>query len=55
MSERRYGNMKEFVEKLREMGYEEVDLIDTSHGKFMSRREAKWLRLTDSTILFGKK
>jgi hypothetical protein len=35
--------MQAFVEKLRTMGYEEVRLIDTTDGMFMSRREALWM------------
>ena len=30
MSPRRYGDMQVFVQKLRDMGYERVELIDTS-------------------------
>ena len=43
MSERRYGDMQAFVQKLREMGYERVELIDTTTGKFMPPKEAKRL------------
>ena len=43
MSERRYGDMQAFVQKLREMGYERVELIDTTTGKFMTPKEAKRL------------
>ncbi len=43
MSERRYGDMQAFVQKLREMGYERVELIDTTKGKFMPPKEAKRL------------
>ena len=39
MSERRYGDMQAFVQKLREMGYERVELIDTSTGKFIPPRK----------------
>ena len=40
MYERRYGDMQAFVQKLREMGYERVELIDTTTGKFMPPKEA---------------
>ena len=30
----KYGDMHVFVEKLKEMGYEKVDLIDTTNGKY---------------------
>ena len=39
MSERRYGDMQAFVQKLREMGYERVELIDTTTGKFIPPRK----------------
>ena len=55
MSQRRYGDMRSFVKKLKDMGYERVELIDTTDGKFMSRSEAKRLMLTGSTLLVGKK
>ena len=55
MSERRYGNMQAFVQKLREMGYERVELIDTTTGKFMTPKEAKRLMLHGSTLLVGRK
>ena len=35
-SPRRYGYMQASVRKLRAMGYELVELIDTTNGKFMS-------------------
>ena len=55
MSQRRYGDMRSFVKKLKDMGYERVELIDTTEGKFMSSSEAKHLMLTGSTLLVGKK
>ena len=38
MSPRRYGDMQTFVQKLRDMGYERVELIDTTDGSFMTPR-----------------
>ena len=55
MSQRRYGDMQDFVKKLKGMGYECVELIDTTEGKFMSPSEAKRLMLTGSTLLAGRK
>ena len=55
MSEAKYGDMKAFAEKLRRMGYEKVELIDTTNGMFMSRGEAKLMGLSGSTLLAGKK
>ena len=55
MSPRRYGDMASFVKKLLEMGYERVELIDTTDGVFMSKKEARMLQLEGSTLLVGKK
>ncbi|MBR0137449.1 MAG: class I SAM-dependent methyltransferase [Erysipelotrichaceae bacterium] len=55
MSRQRYGDMQAFVEKLKSEGYEDVRLIDTASGMFMSRKEALWLGLSGSTLLVGKK
>ena len=41
MSKRRYGDMQLFVEKLKAEGYEEVRLITTDDGKFMSKKEGR--------------
>ena len=55
MSRARYGDMDSFVRKLKEEGYEDVRLIDTTDGTFMNRREAAWLGLGGSTLLVGRK
>ena len=55
MSKSRYGDMQEFVKKLKSMGFEDVKLIATDDGLFMSKTEAKWMGLTGSTLLVGKK
>ena len=55
MSPRRYGDMQTFVQKLRDMGYERVELIDTTDGSFMTPKEAKRLMLRGSTLLLGIK
>ena len=55
MSPRRYGDMQAFVQKLRDMGYERVELIDTTTGKFMTPKEACRLMLRGSTLLVGRK
>lgn len=51
----RYGDMDAFVQKLYNMGYADVQLIDTANGLFMSRREARTLGLTGSALLVGRK
>ena len=55
MSPRRYGDMQAFVNKLKSMGYERVELIDTTDGKFMSKKEAAHIMLRGSALLVGKK
>ena len=51
----KYGDMQAFVQQLKKMGYEEVELIDTTKGVFMSPREALWMGLSGSAILKGRK
>ena len=55
MSKSRYGDMEAFAEKLRAEGYEEVKLIPTDDGKFMTKKEGRRLGLTGSTLLVGRK
>ncbi len=55
MSFRRYGDMNAFVRKLKAMGYEKVELIDTTDGMFMTKREARHIMLGGSTLLTGIK
>ncbi len=54
-SKARYGDMQAFVQKLKDMGYERVELIDTTNGQFMSKWEATWMELSGSALLFGRK
>ena len=44
-----------FVNKRKDLGYEQAELIPTDNGRFMSPWEAKWMALSGSVILFGKK
>lgn len=55
MSRSRYGDMEAFIQKLKDQGYEDVRMIDTTDGMFMNNKEAKWLGLSGSTLLTGKK
>ena len=55
MSPSRYGNMVDFVNKLKDMGYEKVEMIDTTKKMFMSKSEARLLMLGGSTLLVGIK
>ena len=51
----KYGDMQAFLRKLKEMGYEKAELIDTTGGKFMTKREATLMGLSGSALLVGKK
>ena len=50
-----YGNMEAFAQELRDMGYEDVLLIDTATEVFGSRRRAGMMMLGDSRMLVGRK
>ena len=51
----KYGDTSRLVNTLKEMEYEKVELLDTSDGLFMTRKEAKSLFLVGSGLLVGKK
>ncbi len=51
----KYGDMQAFVKKLKAMGYQKAELIDTTSGKFMKNSEAGWMGLSGSALLVGKK
>lgn len=55
MSKSRYGDMNKFMEKLKKDGYQDVQLIDTTKGLFMTHKEAILLGLSGSTLLIGRK
>ena len=54
-SRQKYGSMQLFVQRLKSMGYADVQLIPTDNGLFMTRREAAWMALSGSAILTGTK
>ena len=54
-SQSKYGDMAAFVRRLRNMGYEKVELIDTDEGLFMKKSEAAWMGLSGSALLVGTK
>ncbi len=54
-SKSKYGDMQAFVQLLRDMGYQKVELIDTTDGKFMTKFEALWMALSGSALLTGVK
>jgi len=47
--------MQAFVKQLKDMGYQKVELIDTTDGIFMKRSEAGWMGLSASALLTGIK
>ena len=55
MKPRAYGDMEAFAQELRDMGYEDVRLIDTATEVFGSRRRAGMMMLGDSRMLVGRK
>lgn len=54
-SKSKYGDMQAFVKQLRDMGYQRVELIDTTDGQFMTKYEATWMGLSGSALLTGIK
>ena len=54
-SQNKYGDMHAFLVTLKSMGYESVELIDTTEGMFMTPREANWMMLSGSALLVGRK
>ena len=55
MSPREYGDMRAFVKKLKECGYEKAELIDTTDGLFLTKKESRAYMLAHSKLLVGKK
>ena len=55
MKPRMYGNMEDFAQELRNMGYKDVKLIDTAAEVFGSRRRAAMMMLGKSRMLVGRK
>ena len=54
-SKAKYGDMQAFLQKLRDMGYREVQLISTTKGNPITPFEALWMELAGSALLVGKK
>ena len=44
-----------FVEELKEAGFQEIRLIPTTEGLFMSHMESVWMGLGGSALLNGRK
>ena len=51
----KYGDTELLVQKIRDLGFEQVELRDTSDGLFMTRKEAIPLALVGSGLLVGRK
>ena len=51
----KYGDINKLVKRLKDMGYEKVEFLDTSSGLFMTSKEASLLGLKGSGLLVGKK
>ena len=51
----KYGDTKLLVNKIQALGFEKVELLDTSDGLFMTKKEATPLCLVGSGLLVGKK
>ncbi len=54
-SKAKYGDMQVFLQKAKDLGYEEIELIDTTNGRFMTKGEAGWMGLSGSALLVGRK
>lgn len=54
-SKSKYGDMQAFVMKLKDMGYADVRLIDTTDGTWITKWESVWMTLAGSALLIGKK
>ena len=50
-----YGDMDAFLQKLRDNGYSDVKLIDTTDGMFLTRTEALTMCMSGSALLVGRK
>ncbi|MFA6845599.1 MAG: class I SAM-dependent methyltransferase [Sphaerochaetaceae bacterium] len=55
MSARRYGDITAFMKELKAEGYEKVELSNTVDGKVITSKEATFLMLKESRLLYGKK
>ena len=55
MKPKAYGDMEAFAQKLRDMGYQDVRLIDTAQEAFGSHQRAAMMMLGNSRLLVGRK
>ncbi len=54
-SKKRYGNMTQFIQYLKDSGYEKVELIPTVGTSILSKKLSYWTMLKGSFLLYGKK
>lgn len=50
-----YGDMQDFVRKLKKAGFSEVRLVRTMQGEFLDAEQARSLKLEQSLLLTGRK
>lgn len=55
MKPQMYGDMHAFVQKLRDMGFEQVEYIETAAPIFGSKGRATLMMLGDSAMIVGRK
>ncbi|MCD7775354.1 MAG: class I SAM-dependent methyltransferase [Clostridiales bacterium] len=55
MKPKMYGDMEAFAQKLRDMGYREVQIVNTSELVFGSEKRAGLMMLGNSRMLIGRK
>ena len=55
MKPQMYGDMNAFAQKLRDMGFEKVEYIETAAPIFGSKRRAALMMLGDSAMIAGRK
>lgn len=55
MKPQMYGDMHAFAEKLKNMGFDKVEYVETAASIFGSKRRAAMMMLGDSTMIVGRK
>ena len=55
MKPKMYGDMNAFAEKLKDMGFAEVQYVETAEAIFGSKRRAAMMMLGDSGMIVGRK
>ena len=55
MKPQMYGDMQAFAQKLKDMGFAEVQYVETAASIFGSKRRAAMMMLGDSAMIVGRK